>query len=604
MKYQYIFIFMVALGIFGLAENSRAAILYVDQTLTSDCTSGNYSTANRNCSGSEGKAYNTPQKAVDAMVKGDHILLRGGHYYLTQEIVLSASKNGDSWQEGHYNLLASYPGEWAILDGQGNIPAEYRGAVIGGVGFNATVLNYWKFERLEIMGGGGPATNQAYGFWASVGPFWFRYCYIHDNYFRCTPENCPGNEQNANSSGGIGGLCGHWWQDSIVEYCYFERNGAYGNYWLYTPDSGEPFWRDGETEHNNGHINIFSDYKYQSIPFDGFDPNINNGYHNMRNTYRYNYFEGARTAVAIKHKAGQYFTGQTESTLTDEYNTFGDKIHHNIFFGSRYAPIELTQDFAQVYNNIVDLSEATSGVLLSATSAYRPYKVVSYNNTILGNALGSRLLFRRIADQEGLISRYYGYDYNNIIDGAVDTSGQADISILQYGYATGEVDYSNYIGNRNYFYRPSGTTAQKSYVYSIPGSETSAVPSVYYTVESYMSQYPSKIVWNNDYNAGNLLYKGTSGADKYKTYGSHVISGSTTIANGGIGGSHPYLSDITIPSYIGAVNPSDNDWVDGVMSLATVSNLQNAGSGNPTWVEGSVPSDATAPDSPVGLSVS
>lgn len=59
---------------------SFAANIYVDQTLSSDCTSGNYSVANRVCNGPDGKAYNTIQKAIDTMSVGDSIFMRGGTY--------------------------------------------------------------------------------------------------------------------------------------------------------------------------------------------------------------------------------------------------------------------------------------------------------------------------------------------------------------------------------------------------------------------------------------------------------------------------------------------------------------------------------------------
>jgi hypothetical protein len=65
-----------------------------------------------------------------------------------------------------------------------------------------------------------------------------------------------------------------------------------------------------------------------------------------------------------------------------------------------------------------------------------------------------------------------------------------------------------------------------------------------------------------------------------------VLSGSTTIANGGIGGPHPYLGGVVMPSYVGATNPNDNAWVDGVLGLADLSNLINGGPGDPRWVEG------------------
>jgi len=93
-------------------------------------------------------------------------------------------------------------------------------------------------------------------------------------------------------------------------------------------------------------------------------------------------------------------------------------------------------------------------------------------------------------------------------------------------------------------------------------------------------------VTNWDTSSGTLFLE-ESGYNQYITDGSFVISGSTTIANGGIGGSHPYLSGVTIPSYVGAVNPSDSDWVAGVLALdVTYFTSATAGS-DPSWIEGS-----------------
>ena len=58
-----------------LSSNIYAANIYVDKTLSSNCTSGNYSTSNRNCSGNDGNAYRTIQAAIDAMSPGDHIFM-------------------------------------------------------------------------------------------------------------------------------------------------------------------------------------------------------------------------------------------------------------------------------------------------------------------------------------------------------------------------------------------------------------------------------------------------------------------------------------------------------------------------------------------------
>jgi Right handed beta helix region len=56
------------------------ATIYIDGTLGTNCTSGNYSIANRNCSGSNGNAYNNIVAALSASAANDTAYLRAGSY--------------------------------------------------------------------------------------------------------------------------------------------------------------------------------------------------------------------------------------------------------------------------------------------------------------------------------------------------------------------------------------------------------------------------------------------------------------------------------------------------------------------------------------------
>lgn len=547
------------------------ANIYVDNQLTSDLAGPtNYYDPTKGmgdtCSstGVTTKGYSTIQSAINAMSAGDKIYIRGGTYQ-EGHINIPTSKNASGpWTEGNYNYLGSYPGEWAIIDGQGTISNDNRGTVLGQIGyaFPYNGITYWMLERLEITGGGGPSTEYAYGFVGSWGPFWIRYCYIHDNYVR------DGGTGGTFANGGLSGYC---WQDSIVEYCSFARNGCLDS-----------------SNNNVSEINIASDYLYATIVGNGFDPTSNGGRHNMRNTYRYNYFELSRGSHGIKYKAGQYFSGKSEATVQETYNTYGDKIHHNIFLDALSGGIKTSQDFIQIYNNIFD--GCVSAIKIGETSDYDVYKGVTYNNTIIDGT--QRALFRLHKEYfEGQIDAYYGYDYNNILDNGADYDGNAELGINAIDWETDEDDYSTYVGDRNYFYRPAGTSTQKANVFSAPDN-------VYFTTAEYMAEYSGTTLWNNDYDAENLLYAGTSGASKYipRDRGAHIISGATTIANGGYNAAHPYLSGVTIPRYVGAVNPSDSDWVAGVLSLATYTNLRDATAGSdPSWIEGS---ESTPPSTP------
>jgi hypothetical protein len=64
---------------------------YVDGTLAASCTSGEYSIANRTCTGSDGNAYKTFQAGLNAtLTASDMLYLRAGNYY-EDELVTKAS---------------------------------------------------------------------------------------------------------------------------------------------------------------------------------------------------------------------------------------------------------------------------------------------------------------------------------------------------------------------------------------------------------------------------------------------------------------------------------------------------------------------------------
>ena len=147
------------------AYTSQAAssTIYTDGKLASDCTNGNYSIANRDCSGSDGNAYKTVQAGIDALIPGGTLYIRSGTY---KEIW----QNGD-YQEASFFVdldssgtkaatIAGYPGEsrpvltykpddlprWsANPDSQGTY---YLGPIVH-LGDHASNLT---FQHLEIVG--------------------------------------------------------------------------------------------------------------------------------------------------------------------------------------------------------------------------------------------------------------------------------------------------------------------------------------------------------------------------------------------------------------------------------------------------------------------
>lgn len=87
------------------------ASFYVDGILGTDCTSGNYSITNRNCTGSDGNAYNNVNDVLALEAAGDTTYFRTGtHTDPNSDVALAASGTSDNpitWR--------NYPGEAPIL---------------------------------------------------------------------------------------------------------------------------------------------------------------------------------------------------------------------------------------------------------------------------------------------------------------------------------------------------------------------------------------------------------------------------------------------------------------------------------------------------------
>jgi len=535
------------ISILFIISDGYAANIYVDKKLKRNIANGTYSIAKRNGSGNAGNAYTTVQAAINAMSPGDHIYLRGGTYQ-EGHIQIPPSKNGTSWKKGKYNKICSFPGEWAVLDGQNNCSQgkgeEGPGVVLGFCYWefsDIASLKYWHFERIEIKNGSNRAGTFAAGFWGGGGPFKFRFLYIHDNVATYAGNNPAG-------------LKGHHWRDSLVEYCYFNNNGmAYG------------------TDNNPANILIYGDYNVEQTAFNGFKDDDPAHLPNKRNIIRYNLFVGS--SVGFKNKGPQIFSGRNADGghgWDDTYNKYGNKIHHNIFKKARVCAIGANQDFSQVYNNIID--SCSQGIAVQHEPLLQLYKVVIYNNTIINPAQFALIRFKNKPHpiEE---ARHYGWDFNNIIDRGRSYSGWChsdSLTVCPNGSSACGIqsyDLSAYYCSNNYFYRPGNRGVIRL------GSNS-------YSASAFSKQTltaPPRIAYTNRYSSKNPLYKGTKNADKYKTRGNHVLKGKNILANAGFGGPHPYLDGVKIPSYIGATDPKDNGWVDIVLDLVNLPTLDTKG---------------------------
>jgi parallel beta-helix repeat protein len=96
-----------------------ATKIFVDENLSKDCSLTSYNIATRDCSGSDGPAYNSIQKAANQVSPGDTVLIRSGTY---QEKVTMVNSGNEV--EG-YITFKNYAAETIVIDGDnGSIPSS------------------------------------------------------------------------------------------------------------------------------------------------------------------------------------------------------------------------------------------------------------------------------------------------------------------------------------------------------------------------------------------------------------------------------------------------------------------------------------------------
>lgn len=518
--------FIASMIMAAFLSTAHAANIYVDQTLSSDCTGGNYSIAKRNCSGSDGDAYNTIQKAVNAMRSGDDIFLRGGTYYLGGSgVVIPYTMSGspDNW-----NSIQSYPGEWAILDGENNMSTR---ALLGYTSSgDSGPLSYWKFERLEFARADNVTENRATAIGIHHGPFIVRHCYFHD-IGRAIAN--PGNNNG-------GAIRGSTWRDSIIEYNYFRNN------------------RNPNTVYMSDICN-FSDYVDNPASVD-----INNA--RRSNIIRYNIFEGGSEAVKFK---AQQFLSLDHSGTHMTYKDKGDQIHHNIFINYN-SRMQFWQDFVQVHHNIFD--SCGEVCTTDPSTNFREFFHATFYNNLFKN---TRLVFTRgsystsvrnysVTGEFGLYHPY-SYAFNNIFEAIYGK----DRGILNLGIHFTWSSSTNWETHMNW----STVHIENNlfHGYGLNDKVITIANSKDYSVND--MEYLGRSSFNYAMSSSGLH---TSGQD-YKTVSAYSLGrNNRSISNGGKGGPHPYLTGINIPSYVGPCDPNDCGWVDEVLSLRNIINMTNA----------------------------
>ncbi len=89
----------------------EATTYFVDGQLSADCSGGTYSITNRNCSGTNGTAFTTIQKAANISLQaGDIVQIRGGVYRESVTVKSSGASN-------NYLTFQAFPHEHVVVDG-------------------------------------------------------------------------------------------------------------------------------------------------------------------------------------------------------------------------------------------------------------------------------------------------------------------------------------------------------------------------------------------------------------------------------------------------------------------------------------------------------
>ena len=97
-------------------SSNTSGTIFVDNQISGSCK-GNYSIANRDCSGNDGDAYPSINEGIQRLGTGNKIVIRGGTY--VEWVKIERSGTLDAWL-----MIQAYPGETPIIDGGGSLPGS------------------------------------------------------------------------------------------------------------------------------------------------------------------------------------------------------------------------------------------------------------------------------------------------------------------------------------------------------------------------------------------------------------------------------------------------------------------------------------------------
>jgi hypothetical protein len=447
------------------------------------------------------------------MADGNNIYLRSGNHYADADdsiISIPLSKNGTP---GNWCSIMSWPGEWAVLDfkGQTSSAGMNQGMGLGWPGLSSfdEELHYWKFERFEIKDARSADETQAVGLYVNGGPFVVRYLYIHGSY-KADGDNNPN------------GLRMYRPHNSIIEWCRFYNNGGMGG------------------SENQANIAFFSDYDWDGWAAGNGDLN----HAVRRNQIRYCYIDSSSNAIF--HKGAQLLQ-LNSNKASKQYAYFGDRWHHNYI--TRCTFMVTDQDFSEISNNVFNGCYVNMGEYC-ATCATRGRMSV-FNNTIIGERI---VLPFQYSSLPTLLHPYY-YCVNNIIDEGVSEWDQGILSIGLVRTVDQTIEFNDLVCERNLIHSPTDAN------HFAAGSHSTNPCARFLTETKFDSCYSR----HNFQNTSSGLF-----TEGFVTNPDFVLNGDTIISNGGLGGAHPLRQGMMIPTYIGALDPTDYQWYTNVLDLVNL----------------------------------
>lgn len=228
-----------------------ATILYVDINLAASCVGATYSVASRNCSGSDGAGYKTPEEGFRALTVGDTLRIRAGAYTIasTYGNVATDDFGGGATSWAGATVIENYPGEsvtitvqtmnldesivanskYIIFRGDSRTNLIFQGAsgssVGGGSGFRfVNGANHIRLQKLTVRNFGQDGVGGGSGTCPSAKP----------DAIELIDVEISNNGDNANLEHGVYFSCS---DNLLVENSSILANEAYGLH-IYSATTG------------------------------------------------------------------------------------------------------------------------------------------------------------------------------------------------------------------------------------------------------------------------------------------------------------------------------------------------------------------------------